>query len=374
MVTIQSVQTKKDFKQFIEFAYDLYVGDPCFVPELYIAQEDMMNKDKNPFFDHAIVESFLAYRDGRVVGRIAAIRDDSLIEFTDMAVGAFGFFEAIDDYDVAKTLLDTAAGWLRSKGLNYMEGPYNYSTNQACGLLIEGFDKPPSIMMTYNKPYYQKFFENYGLIKKTDVLAYRIHSKDFPQRLKNSIPLLERIFEKNGIRIRPINMKKFDQDVASTLKVYNKAWSKNLGFAPMTEKEFLHAGKDMKMIIDPNLVLLAEKDGQPVGFSLTLPDINQILIRIKRGRLFPTGIFKLLFQKNKINSVRILALGVLEEYRKLGIDAYFYAKAFEYVSNHKHLTSGEASWILEDNPEMNNAIIKMGGVVEKRYRFYRMAL
>lgn len=374
MITIQSVQTKKDFKQFIDFAYDLYVGDPCFVPELYIAQEDMMNKDKNPFFDHAIVESFLAYRDGRVVGRIAAIRDDSLIEFTDLAVGAFGFFEAIDDYDVAKTLLDTAAGWLRSKGLNYMEGPYNYSTNQACGLLIEGFDKPPSIMMTYNKPYYQKFFENYGLMKKTDVLAYRIDSKDFPQRLKNSIPLLEKIFEKNGIQIRPINMKKFDQDVASTLKVYNKAWSKNLGFAPMTEKEFLHAGKDMKMIIDPNLVLLAEKDGQPVGFSLTLPDINQILITIKRGRLFPTGIFKLLFQKSKINSVRILALGVLEEYRKLGIDAYFYAKAFEYVSNHKHLTSGEASWILEDNPEMNNAIIKMGGVVEKRYRFYRMAL
>lgn len=374
MITIQSVQTKKDFKQFIEFAYDLYEGDACFVPELYIAQEDMMNKDKNPFFDHAIVESFLAFRDGRVVGRIAAIRDDSLIEYTDMAVGAFGFFEVVDDYEVAKSLLDSAAEWLRSKELAYMEGPYNYSTNQACGLLVDGFNQPPSIMMTYNKPYYQEFFERYGLIKKTDVLAYRIQSRDFPQRLQNSIPLLEKKFEKNGIRIRPINMKKFDQDVASTLQVYNKAWSKNLGFAPMSEKEFLHAGKDMKMIIDPNLVLLAEKDGEAVGFSLTLPDINQILISINRGRLFPTGIFKLLFQKSKITSVRILALGVVEEYRKLGIDAYFYAKAFEYVSKHKHLTSGEASWILEDNHEMNNAIIKMGGVVEKRYRFYRMAL
>ena len=142
----------------------------------------------------------------------------------------------------------------------------------------------------------------------------------------------------------------------------------------MTEKEFLHAGKDMKMIIDPNLVLIAEKEGEPVGFSLVLPDINQILIKIRRGRLLPTGIFKLLFGKSAIKSVRILALGIVEEYRKLGIDAYFYAKAFEYVSKHKNYTSGEASWILEDNPDMNNAIIKMGGKVEKRYRFYRMPL
>ena len=183
--------------------------------------------------------------------------------------------------------------------------------------------------------------------------------------------LLGQRLASKGITFRKINLKNFEADVKSTVKVYNQAWSKNLGFAPMTDKEFLHAAKDMKMIMDPELVILAEKDNEVIGFSLSLPDINEILITIKRGRLFPFGIFKLLLNKKKIKRIRIIALGIMEEYRKLGIDAYFYGRAFQYLQKHPRIKSGEASWILENNPEMNQAIIKMGGVVQKRYQFYR---
>lgn len=374
MLTVYSVRTPSDRKEFIQFVYNLYKDNPNFVPELFIAQRDHMDEKKNPFFDHASAAYFLAKKDDQVVGRIAAVKDDYLMEYTGEKVGVFGFFDTINDAEVSNALLNAAANWLKSHQLEFMEGPYNFSTNHSCGLLIEGFDVPPSVMMPYNSPYYHQLLEQFGLHKKTDVIAYRIEAKDFPERLKNSLPLLEEKFKRNGITIRTIDLKHFDEDVRKTLQVYNKAWSQNLGFAPMTDKEFLHAGKDMKMIMDPNLVLLAEKDGECIGFSLTLPDINQVLIKIRKGNLLPFGIFKLLFGRNRINSVRILALGVLEEYRKLGIDAYFYARAFQYVSSHKYLKSGEASWILENNPEMNNAILKMGGKVEKKYRFYRAKL
>ncbi|MBK9108465.1 MAG: hypothetical protein IPM92_08860 [Saprospiraceae bacterium] len=374
MLAVYPVRTPSDRKEFIQFVYHLYKDDPNFVPELFIAQRDHMDEKKNPYFEHASAELFLAKRGDEIVGRIAAVKDDFLIEYTAEKVGVFGFFDCINDVEVANALLNAASAWLRSHQLEFMEGPYNFSTNHTCGLLVEGFHVPPSIMMTYNKPYYLNLLENYGLSKKTDVIAYRINAVDFPERLKRSILLLEEKFRRSGIIIRKLNLKQFDEDVRKTLGVYNKAWSKNLGFAPMTDKEFLHAGKDMKMIMDPNLVLLAEKEGDCIGFSLTLPDINQILIKIKNGNLLPFGIFKLLFGRKKINSVRIMALGVLEDYRRLGIDAYFYAKAFEYVSQHKYLKSGEASWILEDNPEMNNAILKMGGKVEKKYRFFRSML
>lgn len=371
MISIQPVRTSSDRDAFIRFVYTLYANDSCFVPELYIAQSDHINPKRNPFFEHAVAEYFLAKRDGEVVGRIAAVKDDQLISYTEESVGVFGFFDCINDPQVANALMEAAINWLKTHQIEWIEGPYNFSTNHACGLLIEGFEFPPSVMMSYNKPYYQNLLEQLGFIKKTDVLAYRIHQSKFPERLKNSLPLLEEKFKKNGITIRTIDMKHFEEDVKKTLDVYNQAWSKNLGFAPMTEKEFLHSGKDMKMIMDPQLVLLAEKDGKCIGFSLTLPDINQVLIKIKNGKLLPWGIFKLLFGRKKINSVRIIALGLLEPYRRLGIDAYFYARTFAYTQQSKYLESGEASWILENNPEMNHAIIKMGGQVEKRYRFYR---
>lgn len=374
MISVKPIHSDKEFDQFVNFVYDLYEGDANFVPELFIAQRDHINPKKNPFFENAKAQLFLAEENGKIVGRIAAVKDDQLIKFTGEAIGVFGFFDVINEYPVAEALLNAATDWLKKENLKFLEGPYNFSTNHAAGLLVDGFQYPPTVMMTYNKPYYQKFLEQYGLLKKTDVLAYHIETAGFPDRFSKSVDLLGQRLASKGITFRKINLKNFEADVKSTVKVYNQAWSKNLGFAPMTDKEFLHAAKDMKMIMDPELVILAEKDNEVIGFSLSLPDINEILITIKRGRLFPFGILKLLLNKKKIKRIRIIALGIMEEYRKLGIDAYFYGRAFQYLQKHPRIKSGEASWILENNPEMNQAIIKMGGVVQKRYRFYRKEL
>ncbi|MFZ1255590.1 MAG: hypothetical protein WAR77_04515 [Saprospiraceae bacterium] len=374
MISVKPIHSDKEFDQFVNFVYDLYEGDSNFVPELFIAQRDHIKPKKNPFFENAKAQLFLAEENGKIVGRIAAVKDDQLIKFTGEAIGVFGFFDVINEYPVAEALLNAATDWLKKENLKFLEGPYNFSTNHAAGLLVDGFQYPPTVMMTYNKPYYQKFLEQYGLLKKTDVLAYHIETAGFPDRFSKSVDLLGQRLASKGITFRKINLKNFEADVKSTVKVYNQAWSKNLGFAPMTDKEFLHAAKDMKMIMDPELVILAEKDNEVIGFSLSLPDINEILITIKRGRLFPFGIFKLLLNKKKIKRIRIIALGIMEEYRKLGIDAYFYGRAFQYLQKHPRIKSGEASWILENNPEMNQAIIKMGGVVQKRYRFYRKEL
>ena len=374
MVQIIPVNSKKDKHRFIEFPYDLYKDDKAFVPEIYIAQRDHLDPKKNPFFENAKAQLFLAVDGDNVVGRIGACRDEMLIKFTKEKIGVFGFFDCIKDYAVAKMLLDAAVTWLIGQGCQIMEGPYNFSTNHPAGLLIEGFQYPPSVMMTYNKDYFQQYLEQFGLKKKTDVLAYQLKAADFPQRLKEALPLLEKRFAAKGITVRNIDLKNFEHDVKSALSVYNGAWSENLGFAPFTEKEFLHVAKDLKLVMDANLVFLAEKDGKTIGLALTVPNVNEIQIGVKRGRLLPTGLFKLLFNKSKITSVRVIALGVLEEYRKIGIDAYFYAKSYVYMQNHKTLKTGEASWILENNPEMNQALIKMGGVVNKRYRFYRMPL
>ncbi|MBP8725755.1 MAG: hypothetical protein KBF37_11815 [Saprospiraceae bacterium] len=374
MLRIVEVDNPKRKCSFIDFAHDHYATDPHYVPELYIAQRDHLDPSKNPYFDNAKAALFLAESNGKVLGRIAVVDDVIFHRHAERDTGVFGFFESIDDERVSTALLDTASKWLASRGLKAMEGPYHFSTNHSCGLLVDGFGHAPSLMMPYNKDYYARLLEQYGLQKKTDVLAYRIQQEDFPERLRRSLPMLEDRFSKAGIKVRPINLRQFESDVRMTLDVYNQAWSANAGFAPMTDREYLHAAKDMKLIMDPELVLLAEKDGKCVGFSLTLPDANQVFRKIKRGRLLPTGIFHLLFGRRNISSVRILALGVLEKYRRMGIDAYFYARTFEYVNRHPSYRSGEASWILEDNAEMNNAILKMGGQEEKRYRFYRMPL
>ncbi|MBL0112350.1 MAG: GNAT family N-acetyltransferase [Saprospiraceae bacterium] len=369
---IRPIHSRKDIARFIDFPYDHYRLDPAFVPEIFIAQRDHLDPKKNPFFENARSQLFLAEESGKVIGRIGVVRDEMLIDYTKEPVGVFGFFEVIEDYRVAVALLDAAIAWVRSEGLTILEGPYNFSTNHPAGLLIDGFDLSPAVMMAYNKPYYQEYLERYGLVKKTDVLAYHLEAKNFPERLQSRIAMLESRLAAKGITVRPIDMKNFQRDVKSALSVYNGAWSDNLGFAPFTEKEFLHVAKDLKLVMDPNLVMLAEKDGVTIGFALAVPDINEVQKTVKRGRLFPFGIFKLLLNKSKIKNVRVIALGVIEQYRKLGIDAYMYARAFTYLRQHKTLQGGEASWILEHNAEMNQAIIKMGGQVTKKYRFYRM--
>ena len=373
MITVKKVETATDKIKFIDFVHDLYQDDKNYVPELFIAQSDLMNPKKNPFFKHSKADLFIAEKDGKVVGRIAAIRNNNYNEFTNSNVGFFGFFDVVNDYQVAKKLFDTVTDWMKKEGLNSILGPTNFSTNETCGLLIEGYDSPPMVMMTYNKAYYKDFLEKYGFGQQMDLVAYTLDPMDMPEKLLRLAKGVEERLKRKGITIRKIKMKDFNNEVEKVKEIYNAAWDKNWGFVPMTDDEFRHMGKDMKMILDQDFAYIAEQNGKMIGFSLTIPNVNEIFITIKRGRLFPTGLFKLLLNKSKIRSVRVITLGVLEEHRKLGIDVVFYAMNMETARN-KKIKHAEASWILESNKEMNSPLLSINAKPYKKYRIFEKKL
>lgn len=373
MMQIRKVSSKKELAAFIDFPHDLYNGDSNYVPELHIAQRDLLSPGKHPFHEHSQVQMFLAYDGDVIKGRVAAIMNTNHNKFKNAKDGFFGFFDAVNDVKVAKLLLNEAQQWLKDKGADKMVGPVNPSTNEPCGLLVDGYDKPPVAMMTYNKPYYSELLAAAGFAKQTDLLAYDLPTSTVDKRTIQLKDALLRRLNNNGITIRNVNMKNFKVDVEKILEVYNNAWAENTGFVPMTENEFKYLAKDLKMILDKDFCLLAEHNGKVIGFALAVPDVNQILIKIKRGRLLPTGIFKLLLGKSKINYVRVLALGVVEGYRKMGIEACFYAEIIGQAAA-KKIKGGEASWILENNELMNNGLKKLNATVYKRYRILEKAI
>jgi len=373
MIAIVEVHTPKQLKLFIDFQHDLYKGDKNYVPELFIAQRDILTPGKHPFHEHSKAQLFLAYKDNVLVGRIAAIMNNNHNSFNKSKDGFFGFFDVIDDQEVTLKLFDAASDWLRKQGAETIVGPTNPTTNDACGLLVEGFDSPPVAMMTYNKEYYSRLIEGAGLTKQVDLLAYDLPTAVADERSIKLQEALENRLKTKGITIRPINMKDFANEVKKVKEVYNSAWDKNLGFVPATDAEFNYMAKDMKMILDPKFCLVAEHNGTFIGFALAIPNINEILRTIPRGRLLPFGIFKLLFGLKKIKYVRVLALGVVEGYRKLGIEACFYARIIKRAQERK-LDGGEASWILEHNEMMKKGIEGINGKVYKKYRIYEKAL
>jgi len=370
MIWAQEVHTKEQLKSFIDFPHELYKNDPNYVPELFIAQKDLLTPGKHPFHEHSSIQLFLLYENRTIKGRIAAILNNNHNSFNNVKEGFFGFFECVHDAAMAAVLFKAAKDWLHKHGIENIIGPVNPSTNEPCGLLIDGFDKPAVAMMVYNKPYYGELIEQAGFTKKVDLLAYDISIDgidDRPVRLEAA--LLQRLQQK-GIVIRHLNLKDFKNEVAKVKEVYNSAWDKNLGFVPFTDNEFNYLAKDLKMIVDPKLCLLAEHNGKVVGFALAIPDINQVLIKVKKGRLLPAGIFKLLFGLKKINNVRVLALGVTEGYKKQGIEACFYAGMIKRAKERK-MRGGEASWMLEHNDLMNRGIESMNGKLYKKYRIYK---
>jgi len=373
MIRIEHVDSKARLKLFIDFPHTLYKDDPQYVPELFIAQRDLLSPGKHPFHDHSTLEMFLAYRDNEIVGRIAAILNNNHNTFNKLSDGFFGFFDVIDDVPVASALIDKVATWLTGKGASTIIGPVNFSTNETCGILIEGFDSPPYAMMTYNKPYYEPLLTKLGFNKKVDLIAHRFAGDQADHKPVRMLNTLTQRLNKNGVTIRPVVMKNFAAEVKNIHAVYNSAWDKNLGFVPMTEKEFEFMAKDMKMVLDTDFCLVAEHNGKVIGFALAIPNINQALISVKRGRLLPFGIFKLLLGLRKIKSVRIIALGVIEGYRKMGIEACFYA-SFILAYRKKKYTEAEASWVLEENHLMNHAIQQMDAVPYKKYRILEKAL
>ncbi|MFT4061398.1 MAG: hypothetical protein QM642_03465 [Edaphocola sp.] len=374
MLHVKPISNKgKDLKNFIDFPHGLYKDDPYYVPELYMTQKSLLSH-KHPFFQHGAIQLFLAVDNGKTVGRIAAIFNGNNNRFNNTNEGFFGFFDCINNQNVANALLAEAEKWLRGRGLSTMAGPVNPSTNEVCGMLIQGFDSSPMLLMPYNYPYYIQLMEGYGMGKMVDLVAYALHDHDLgdkPLRLQEA---LAKRLEAKGITIRPLDLKhNFKHELEQFGKVYNAAWDKNMGFVPMTKAEFDFMGKDIKPIADTDFCLAAEHNGEVVGIALCLPDYNQVFKKIKKGRLFPTGIFKFLAGRKKINRLRILALGVLEPYRKMGIEACFYATIMKNGMA-KGYTMGEASWMLEHNDMMNKAIEHMHGKLYKKYRIWEKKL
>ena len=373
MIEIKKVESKKQLAAFVDFPHTLYEGDPNYVPELHIAQRDILTPGKHPFHNHSTMQLFLAYKDGVIKGRIAAILNNNHNKFKNVTEGFFGFYDLYNDREVSKKLLSEAEKWLVGNGATKMTGPVNPSTNETAGLLVDGFESPPVAMMTYNKPYYLDLLTAEGFTKNVDLLAYDLPTNVVDKKTLKLKELLRQRLKDRNITIRNINLKNFDSEVQKILKVYNAAWQENTGFVPMTDDEFKYLAKDLKMILDKDFAFVAEHEGNTIGFALAIPDINQTLIKIKGGRLLPTGIFKLLFGKKKINYVRIIALGVNKEYRKAGIEAFFYAEIIQRAID-KKITGGEASWILEDNEMMNKGLLKMNARVYKRYRILEKAI
>ncbi len=328
----------------------------------------LLSRRKNPFFQHAEAEYFLAERRGgrsaEVVGRIAAIHNRGHNEFHEDTVGFYGFFESINDQSVADSLFHAAANWLKQRGLTVMRGPVSFSTNDECGLLIDGFDLPPAVLTPYTPAHYVDLTERAGFTKARDLLLYQSVNDQLPERLIRGAQL---IAKRKKITLRSINMKRFSEEVELIKKVYNSAWERNWGFIPMTEAEIDHLAKDLKPVIVPELVVFAEREGELIGFAVALPDLNVALKTNPSGRLFP-GILKILWKARKITRLRIMLLGVVPEYRRYGADALMYTWIWDkgYALGYRW---GEAGWILEDNAAMNNGLLRMGF---ERYKTLRL--
>jgi GNAT superfamily N-acetyltransferase len=333
--------------------------------------EMLLSRTKNPFFEHGTAEYFIAERDGEVVGRIAAISNQLHNETHGDRVGFFGFFECIDDQTVADTLLEAAGKWCRDLGHDILRGPASFSVNDECGLLVDGFETPPALMMPHNPRYYIGLLERAGFTKAKDLWVYQGGTEEryvpVPERLAQATELIR---QRQGITLRPLNLKDFEGEVERIKELYNSAWEKNWGFVPMTEHEIDHLAAQFKPVVIPELVPMAEKDGKLIGFGIALPDLNVVFRKNRAGRLFPM-ILQLLWalKTKRIRRARILLLGILPAYRSKGIDAMLYHWIWTR-SGERGIYWGEAGWILEDNAAMNAGLEKMTFRVYKTYRLY----
>jgi GNAT superfamily N-acetyltransferase len=372
-IEIVEVESTSQLKKFITLPNKLYGDDPNFVSHLLSERLEFFDKKKNPFYRYARTKLIMARRDGEFVGRIATCINFTHNEVHAEKAGFFGFFDCIDDFEVASTLLKVAMINLKKEGMEIMRGPMNFSTNHECAFLIEGFDSPPVVMMPYNPPYIPKLAEQFGLKKAVDLVAYKLtKGTGISQRISG---VVDRLMKRSNISIRPINMKDFENELDRVNEIYNSAWEQNWGFVPLYEDEFRYTARNLKQVLDPDLALIAEHEGKPVAFLLSLPDINQALIHLN-GRLFPTGLIKLLWHtkiRNKIDGIRVITLGVIPEYQRRGIDSMLYTHIFN-KGVEKGYQWAELSWILEDNELMRSAADQMGAQVYKRYRIMETPL
>jgi GNAT superfamily N-acetyltransferase len=365
---VRPVATKRDLTTFIKLPWRLYRNERNWVPPLISERRQFLDRARNPWFEHGEAQYFLAWRDGRAVGRITAQIDRILNEFQGNQWGLFGFFECEDDPEAAGALLDAAERWLRARGRDRMVGPMDFTMNDECGVLVEGFELPPTILTNWTKPYYPALLEGTGLTKAMDTLMWELNVSEREHVHPAIWDVAERVESKHGIVVRPMRKRDMQAEIDRFLTVYNAAWEKNWGFSPLTEKEVRHYAKTLKPLLDEHWAFIAEKDGETVGAALTLPDYNQVLKRMN-GRLLPFGWLKFLWYKRKIDRVRVFALGVKREYQHTGVAARFYQLHFDSAEATPQ-KGGEMGWILETNSSMNRAMEGMGGRVVRRYRLY----
>lgn len=367
-LSVTPERNRRDRRAFLGLPYRLYRGHPYWVPPLRIVEKATFDRRRNPFFRHAAVEHFLARRGTQIVGRIAAIHNRLHNETYGDRVGFFGFFDAENDPEAVIALVEAARAWVASKELDRMRGPMNYSTNDTCAVLVDGFDVPPFVLMPYNRPDYDDLLQGAGLTPAKELLAYWLANTNWvPMRYRR---VVDRRLSKLNVRVRPIDMSDLRGEIRRLKNVYNRCWADNWGFVPATAEEFEYAAGHMKTLLEPDLSAVVEIDGEPVGLSLVLRDLNAVL-RGTNGRLFPLGLFRILFRLKHVSKVRIIALGVVPEARSRGINEALFLRAAD-ASIRKGYEGGEAGWILEDNPKMRSAIETAGGVITKRYRIYEM--
>lgn len=329
LTDVTSVESKRELLDFIKFPWKVYKGNPNWVPPLIFERKAFLNPLKNPFYRHADVELFIARREGDVVGTVAGIVNHRHNDFHNEKTGFFGFFEVVEDYEVAIALLSAVRDWVRERGMDRLRGPANFSTNEEVGLLVDGFEVPPAVFMTYNPFYYVGFIERFGFKKAMDLYAYEITRETYKYQYEGVPEKLIRVAglipKRYGIKLRKVDLKDIEREIGRVKKLYNRAWEKNWGFVPMTDAEFDHMAEGLKHIADPDLIFFAEKDGEPVGFSLSVPDVCEVLIRMT-GRMFPFGWLIWFIGRRKLKGFRVMAMGVLEEYRGKGFDSLFYLK------------------------------------------------
>src|SRR5215213_1268290 len=376
-VSIRTVKGRRDLKRFVKVPFAVHRGHPQWVPPLVFERMEFLDRRKNPFFDHAEVELFIAERDGEPVGRISAQLDRRWDEFQGGSDAMFGFFETIDDREVSDALLDAASGWASARGRTRILGPMDFTTNDELGILIEGFERTPMILESWHPPYYQGRIEARGDFEKTmDLLMWELNFGD-PKEGEQFDPSIhaaaEKALREEGVVIRNMRKREMADEVRRFSEVYNEAWGDNWGFVPVSDAEADFQAKALKQVIDEEWAYMAEKDGEVVGAALTLPDINQVTAKLN-GRLLPFGWLRFLLGRRRIDRLRVFALGVKNDYRHSGVAAGLYLKHLETAARPGAIEGGHMGWILETNGPMNRAMEGMGGKVVMRYRLYERAL
>ncbi len=367
-LVVQQVVTRRQKRQFLQFPWTLYRGDPYWIPPLRRNQKELVGYQPHPFYARNRVQTFIACRDGEVCGRIAAILNYGHIQQHDDRRGFFGFFECIDDQTVADGLFDAVGRWFADQGIYRMRGPTNPSQNHELGLLIDGFDSMPFFMMTYNPPYYERLIEGYGFRKSQDLYAYWGHIDMLPKIQEKLAPVAEQIIEHYNVRLRPLDRSRFLEDVEAFLSIYNQSLANTWGFVPMSHAEVQHMARGLQRLIVPELAIAAEIDGRIVGAVFALPDYNPRIKQID-GRLFPFGFMHLLRNKHRIKRMRLLSTNVVPEYQRMGIGLALMHGVVPKVLQWG-IEEAEFSWVLESNSLSRGSLKKGGAKITKTYRLY----